>query len=385
MVEVRDDGSVGLHGLTSTSTRVNGETVASRSLEIGDIVSLGDVLVRLQRDEPLASVPTCPDLAGSGSTHAALVRALERAARDHGSVELFGEPGSGRHQWTTALHRRRRRPGRLVVLHRGADRSARPDSERLDDAAGGTVLLRGLDGLPPPERARMLATISQRAATLDADLVVSSSRPSTHAPWTSATHRVDIPPLRDRREDIPAIAAHLVRRHLGRPVALRPASTLEIMRYEWPGNIAELEASIRRAAARDPGHGALRLPNPFETPWPIAAPQPSASAGVLQLGPTWFRPPGATVVELKRRRVICRVYGALYERRLTRPGEPVLLGELLAEGWPGERVLARSGANRVYVALTTLRKLGLRGAIIRTKRGYLLDPELEVGAEAAAA
>ena len=246
--------------------------------------------------------------------------------------------------------------------------------------------MRGLDAVDPAERARMLTAFSQRLATLDADMVVSSRTPSSHAPWSGAAHGIDIPPLRERREDIPAIAAHLVRRHLGRSVALHPESTLEVMRYDWPGNVAELEALIRRAAAQFTGRGALRLPTPLDAQWRVESSLVlPASDGGLMLGPTWFQPPGAAAVQLSRRRVICRVYGALYDRRVSRPGEPVLLEELLAEGWPGERVLARSGANRVYVALTTLRKLGLRGAIIRTKRGYLLDPELEIGAEAAAA
>jgi hypothetical protein len=61
-----------------------------------------------------------------------------------------------------------------------------------------------------------------------------------------------------------------------------------------------------------------------------------------------------------------------------RPGEPVTSAELLARGWPGERVLPRAGANRVRVALSTLRKLGLRTSLIGRPDGWLLDPALPV-------
>jgi hypothetical protein len=54
------------------------------------------------------------------------------------------------------------------------------------------------------------------------------------------------------------------------------------------------------------------------------------------------------------------------------------LDALLQAGWPGERVVPSAGANRVYVALTTLRKLGLRHFLLSRDDGYLLDPALPV-------
>jgi hypothetical protein len=52
--------------------------------------------------------------------------------------------------------------------------------------------------------------------------------------------------------------------------------------------------------------------------------------------------------------------------------------DLFRAGWPGERASQRAAANRVRVALATLRKLGLRDHLITTGDGYLLDPDLDL-------
>jgi len=51
---------------------------------------------------------------------------------------------------------------------------------------------------------------------------------------------------------------------------------------------------------------------------------------------------------------------------------------LLEKGWPGERVHPEAGADRVYMALSTLRKLGLREVLVSRDDGYLLDPRVPV-------
>ena len=60
-------------------------------------------------------------------------------------------------------------------------------------------------------------------------------------------------------------------------------------------------------------------------------------------------------------------------------GEGALGGEVLvAEGWPGERILVEAASTRVRVAIATLRKLGLREAIVTRDDGYQIDPGLAV-------
>lgn len=81
---------------------------------------------------------------------------------------------------------------------------------------------------------------------------------------------------------------------------------------------------------------------------------------------------------LARYRTLRRLLLALADARFGAPGTPLDWEQLLAAGWPGERVHAEAARNRVKVAIATLRSMGLREAILHDGRGYLLDPRLEV-------
>jgi len=97
--------------------------------------------------------------------------------------------------------------------------------------------------------------------------------------------------------------------------------------------------------------------------------------GALVVGPEgrWLRLPDGKRVEVVQRPVR-RVALRLAQARLSSPGEGLSPETLLAAGWPGERVGREAGANRVYVAVATLRQLGLREVLVRRRDGYLLDP-----------
>ncbi len=105
----------------------------------------------------------------------------------------------------------------------------------------------------------------------------------------------------------------------------------------------------------------------------------AASKNALVVGPNgvWFRPPRARAsVRLHRRRALQRLTHHLAERRLSAPGEAVSIPHLVQAGWPGERVLPEAGTERVYTAVATLRRLGLRKLLLQRDDGYLLDPEV---------
>lgn len=91
-------------------------------------------------------------------------------------------------------------------------------------------------------------------------------------------------------------------------------------------------------------------------------------------GSGWFQVPGCAVVTLSTRPTLARLLDALVEARLARPGEPVDAETLFAAGWPDERAQPLSARNRLRVALTTLRNLGLRGVLMFRESGHLLDP-----------
>lgn len=100
-----------------------------------------------------------------------------------------------------------------------------------------------------------------------------------------------------------------------------------------------------------------------------------AQAAVLRISPDGFAL-GDTHVSLKRRHALRRILQALGAQRDT----PLDWSALLEAGWPGEQIRAESGAHRVRVAVSTLRKLGLR-CLQTVEGGYQFDPAVQVVAE----
>jgi predicted ATPase/Tfp pilus assembly protein PilF len=110
----------------------------------------------------------------------------------------------------------------------------------------------------------------------------------------------------------------------------------------------------------------------------LAARGPTAS--VLLVGPqaTWFTPPGGPAQDLGGRQVLRRLLLRLVSQHREAPGEGLTLDALRDAGWPGERAMRASAANRVHVALTELRRRGLKPCLLRRQERYLLDPAVQV-------
>ena len=108
------------------------------------------------------------------------------------------------------------------------------------------------------------------------------------------------------------------------------------------------------------------------------APPPPPPDDALLVGPAglWFRVPHGEKVLLDRRRQLAKMLDRLAEERASRPGSALGWEALLGAGWPGERVLPEAAAHRVRVAVSTLRKLGLRDMLRTTEDGYLLVPDI---------
>ena len=98
-----------------------------------------------------------------------------------------------------------------------------------------------------------------------------------------------------------------------------------------------------------------------------------AHALIVGTGARWFRLPGAEPVSLERRRPLAAMLEHLAIARAERPGVSVSSSDLTTAAWPGERMLAAAAAHRVRVAISTLRKLGLRERLVTTPEGYALD------------
>ncbi len=108
---------------------------------------------------------------------------------------------------------------------------------------------------------------------------------------------------------------------------------------------------------------------------PASAP---ADALVVCAKGRWFRSPHGEVVSIARWRPLQRLLERLAERREIAPGEPLSVEALVAAGWPGERMLSKAGATRVYTAIASLRRIGLRDMLVRDDRGYSLRTDVAI-------
>jgi DNA-binding NtrC family response regulator len=157
--------------------------------------------------------------------------------------------------------------GHLRGAFTGADR----DREGVFQAArGGTLFLDEIGDLAPAAQAKLLRALEERQVTpvgatkaLDVDVRVVAA---THRPlermaaegtfredllWRLRVISVHLPPLRERREDVPELAAHFLAHfaeRYGRPVrVLSEAARRRLLAYDWPGNVRELRNAVERA------------------------------------------------------------------------------------------------------------------------------------------
>lgn len=196
--------------------------------------------------------------------------------------------------------------------------------------------------------------------------------------------------------------------HLGASLVMlgRPAAGLEVLdraralAQDFPGSTGEViseilrqlvdpEADASRAAGRNQDERfALRCvelwrrkghawSGPVSSP-PSAPPSMPPVSEVLTVGSNalWFRPPGQRKVDLSRRRALPKLLEALCRRRAEAPEQTLTVAELVEAGWPGEKIPYAAATNRLYVAIATLRKLGLGDLLVTRDDGYLLDPNV---------
>ncbi len=148
-----------------------------------------------------------------------------------------------------------------------------------------------------------------------------------------------------------------------------------------PQSVAALRAryrEIRKIAGEmpDPDDAAMRA---FFGALAQRTLDPDSSSRLLvNVDTRCVKVPGLGDVDLSRHRVLWRILLRLLEERRALPGRAVELGALREAAWPGERMLPEAARARVYVAISSLRKLGLRDVIVKRDDGYLVSPEVDV-------
>ena len=233
---------------------------------------------------------TFADIVGeSPACRSARQAALAAAATDL-PVLLLGEPGTGAELFAQAIHQAGSRRDRPFLTANCAALSRR----QIDAAREGTLFLAELGDLPPAAQATLLRALEEGedvriigATSRDpAALLASGFAPALYRAMN--VMRVQLYPLRARREDLPALAGRLfetVARDLGRPeVVVDPEVLTAFQAYTWPGNLRELRNVVRRLmvlagrtigladlpqAIRAAHHGNAMVPAPLAPSSPI--------------------------------------------------------------------------------------------------------------------
>jgi two-component system response regulator HydG len=273
-----------------------------RAFELVSCVQSAARFSRLRRQ----LVKTKPDAADAimVGTSAAMRRvraSLDRLADQSVSILIQGESGTGKELVARALHDRGpRRPRPFVALNLGAIPESLIDSELFGhqkgaftgatadragvfvEADGGTLFLDEIGDMPMNVQARLLRVLQEgevralgASGVRQVDVRVIAA---THVDLQAAVERdrfrkdlfyrlnvvvLAIPPLRDRLDDLPVLAAHFLRKHGGNsPPTLSPSALEAMADYQWPGNVRELENALMHAIALRHGDviGAESLP-----------------------------------------------------------------------------------------------------------------------------
>lgn len=229
------------------------------------------------------------EIIGQSRSLQALLKQIKRVAVTDSTVLLLGETGTGKELLARAIHQlspRRDRP--LIKVNCGAIAPGLVDSElfghergaftgalqrrvgRFELANNGTLFLDEVGELPPESQTRLLRVMQEQefervggtqpirvdvrliaATNRDLDAAVAAGRFRADLFYRLNVFPARVPPLRERKDDIPRLVQHFVAQHqrrLGKSIdGVSKAGMDRLLRYAWPGNIRELQNVVERA------------------------------------------------------------------------------------------------------------------------------------------
>ena len=245
----------------------------------------------------------------------AVFELISNVAHTNTTVLIEGETGTGKEQVARAVHATaHNRGGPFVAINCAALPETLLESElfghekgsftsaigqrrgRFEMASGGTIFLDEVGDVPPAMQAKLLRVLQERAfervggtETIRVDVrVIAATNRSLQKLVKDGKFRedlfyrlnvvkIDLPPLRDRREDIPLLVVHFIQKYAaaGAPSKHMSPEAMEVLLgHSWPGNIRELENAVERACvtARDSMINVRNLPPDLVSPPTQAAP-----------------------------------------------------------------------------------------------------------------
>jgi transcriptional regulator with PAS, ATPase and Fis domain len=250
----------------------------------------------LYRSPPASETgPPIPGLIGTSPAMEAVYRLTRKVAKTNASVLLLGETGSGKEMIATAIHRlSQRASGPFVRVNCGALSESLLESElfghvrgaftgavnnrtgRFEAAHTGTIFLDEINSTSLFLQVKLLRVLQERefervgdTTTNRVDVrVIAASNRDLYAEVDAERFREDlywrlnvvpivIPPLRMRRDDIPALVAHFLNHYSDKNdknvVHIQAEAIAALVDYHWPGNVRELQNYVERAVAMAEG------------------------------------------------------------------------------------------------------------------------------------
>jgi len=232
---------------------------------------------------------TSSTLLGTSSAMRSVLSMIERAAPTQANVLILGENGTGKELAARALHQQSaRRDSIFMSVDLGAIPESLFESElfghikgaftgatkdrvgRIEAAHSGTLFLDEIGNLPLHLQAKLLSVLearqvipvgATRASPIDVRVIAATNLPrhqlndETHFRqdllFRLNTVEIEMPPLRDRREDVATIARHYAglycRKYGQAPRDFSPAALDALRNYNWPGNVRALRHAVERA------------------------------------------------------------------------------------------------------------------------------------------
>jgi len=290
---VQDEKGLSVRDLGSLNgTQLGGHSVVEAYLNDDDHMRVGQTTLKIERLEETFDVTFSPheqfgDLFGQSRPMRQLFALLERIAPTEASVVLEGESGTGKDLAARAIHANSQRASApFTVFDCGAAAGGLIESELFGHARGaytgaateragvfeagkgGTVFIDEIGELPIDLQPKLLRVLEQRevrrlgenkvrpvdvrvitATNRDLEKEVEAKRFREDLFYRLAVVRVKLPPLRERREDIPLLIDKFLEDLAGdAPLPnLSPTVRSALMRRPWPGNVRELRNAVARA------------------------------------------------------------------------------------------------------------------------------------------
>jgi len=244
---------------------------------------------RLTAENRLLSAHGRPEFIASAPSMSAVLETMARIAPSDANVLVTGEHGTGKEVVARTIHALSMRASRSFVAvntgglaegvfeselfgHvKGAFTDARTDRiGRFEVADGGTIFLDEIGNVPLRQQSKLLRVIEsgemERVGSSHSKRVDVRVISATNADLQAACHaghfredllfrlntvEIHLPPLRERREDIPTLATHFLAQYASRyrrqVRGFDPAAMQLLMQYAWPGNVRELEHTMERS------------------------------------------------------------------------------------------------------------------------------------------